>query len=96
MGLILSLSILVDALARRTSVPRISMLVLVGVGIAFVQQVWLTDQNARLLDGLSEPLINLALVMVAFLLGSELTVDRLRYTGPLILVISLFVIVLAH
>ncbi|SRR6056297_1396233 len=93
MGVILSASIFADAQARRTSVPRISLLVLVGVIIAFVQQVCLDDQNGALLDGLSEPLIKLALVMVAFLLGSELTVDRLRFTGPLILVISLFVIV---
>lgn len=92
MGVILSVSIFADALARRTRVPRISILVLVGVGIAFVQQVCLADQDARLLDGISEPLIKLALVMVAFLLGSELTMDRLRVTGPLILVISLFVI----
>jgi len=92
MGVILSVSIFADSLANRTRVPRISVLVLVGVGIAFVQQVCLADQDARLLDGLSEPLIKLALVMVAFLLGSELTVDRLRVTGPLILIISLFVI----
>lgn len=92
MGVILSASIFADTLAKRTSVPRISILVLVGVGIAFVQQICLGDQNGRLLAGLSEPLIKLALVMVAFLLGSELKMDRLRFTGPLILVISLFVI----
>ncbi|MFN2287970.1 MAG: cation:proton antiporter [Chromatocurvus sp.] len=95
MGVILSVSIFADALARRTRVPRISILVLVGVGIAFVQQVCFAEQNAQLLDGLSEPLIKLALVMVAFLLGSELTIERLRHTGPLILVISLFVIVVS-
>jgi len=93
LGVILSVSIFADALAHRTRVPRISILVLVGVGIAFVQQVVLGDQGARLLDGLSEPLIKLALVMVAFLLGSELTLDRLKVTGPLILIFSLSVIV---
>ncbi|WP_404359534.1 cation:proton antiporter [Methylotuvimicrobium sp. KM1] len=91
MGVILSISIFADTLAKRTSVPRISILVLVGVGIAFVQQVCLGNQSGPLLDGLSEPLITLALVMVAFLLGSELKIYRLRFTGPLILVISLFV-----
>lgn len=94
MGVILSVSLLADALASRTRVPRISILVLVGVGIAFVQQVFLGDQDARLLDGLSEPLIKLALVMVAFLLGSEFTLDRLRVTGPLAVSISLFVVVI--
>ncbi len=91
MGVILSISIFADTLAKRTSVPRISILVLVGVGIAFVQQVCLGNQSGPLLDGLSEPLITLALVMVAFLLGSELKIYRLRFTGPLILIISLFV-----
>ena len=93
MGVILSVSIFADTLAKRTSVPRISILVLVGVGIAIVQQVCLGNQSGPLLDGLSELLIKLALVMVAFLLGSDLKMDRLRLTGPLILVISLFVTV---
>ena len=92
MGLILSVSILADIVASRTQVPRISILVFVGVIIAFVQQVLLGKQDARLLNELSEPLIQLALVMVAFLLGSELTTERLKNTGPLILIISLCVI----
>lgn len=93
LGVILSVSIFADTVADRTRVPRISLLMVVGIGIAFVQQVWLGDQNGDLLGGLSEPLIQLALVMVAFLLGSELKLDRLRNTGSLILVISLFVII---
>ncbi|MDX1551688.1 MAG: cation:proton antiporter [Marinobacter sp.] len=93
LGAILSASIFADTIARRTRVPRISILMLVGIGIAFVQQVWIGNQNGDLLGGLSEPLIQVALVMVAFLLGSELKLDRLRNTGPLILIISLFVII---
>ncbi len=93
LGVILSASIFADALAHRTRVPRISILMLVGIGIAFVQQVWIGAQNNDVLGGLSEPMIQLALVMVAFLLGSELELRRLRNTGPLILVISLFVII---
>jgi len=92
LGVILSMSIFADSLAKRTHVPRISLLVLVGVGIAVVQQIALGQQGAKILDDLGRPLIQLALVMVAFLLGSELTVDRLRSTGSLILVISLAVI----
>ncbi|PXX91621.1 cation:proton antiporter [Marinobacter vulgaris] len=93
LGVILSVSIFADTIADRTRVPRISILMVVGIGIAFVQQVWLGHPGADLLGGLSEPLIHLALVMVAFLLGSELKLDRLRNTGPLILIISLFVII---
>ena len=93
LGAILSASIFADALAHRTRVPRISILMVVGLGIAFVQQVGVGARNGDVLDGLSEPLIQVALVMVAFLLGSELELRRLRKTGPLILVVSLFVII---
>ncbi|PRY71521.1 cation:proton antiporter [Halomonas ventosae] len=92
LGLILSTSILADAVASRTRLPRISLLVLVGVGVAVIQQWGLDQPGARPLDGLAEPLIQVALVMVAFLLGGELTLDRLRSTGPLILIVSLSVI----
>ncbi|MFN2361686.1 MAG: hypothetical protein ABR522_11505 [Marinobacter sp.] len=67
LGVILSVSIFADTIARRTRVPRISILMLMGIGIAFVQQVWVGDRNGDLLGGLSQPLIQLALVMVAFL-----------------------------
>ncbi|MGM0433159.1 MAG: cation:proton antiporter [Pseudomonadota bacterium] len=91
-GLLLSLSVLADAIATRTRLPRISLLVLIGVLVAAVQQGVMGYAEARPLGELSEPLITLALVMVAFLLGGELTLDRLRATGPVILVISLTVI----
>lgn len=92
LGLLLSVSILADTVARRTRLPRISLLVLVGVGYAVVQQGVLGKPHGRPLGELSEPLINVALVMVAFLLGGELTLARLKRTGPLILGLSLAVI----
>ncbi|WP_404298629.1 cation:proton antiporter [Halomonas sp.] len=92
LGMMLSISILADVVARRTFLPRISLLVLVGVGVAVVQQVVLGQQGGAPLGGLSEPLIQVALVMVAFLLGGELTLDRLRSLGPLILIVSISVI----
>ncbi|UYG07064.1 cation:proton antiporter [Halomonas sp. M4R1S46] len=93
LGVLLSSSIFADAVASRTRLPRISLLVMVGVGVAIVQQLWLEAPDARPLDGLGEPLVQVALVMVAFLLGGELTRERLRLTGPLILIVSLSVIV---
>ncbi|MFO7766350.1 MAG: cation:proton antiporter [Pelovirga sp.] len=93
LGVILSVSIFADTLAHHFKVPRISTLIMVGVVIAVVQQFWLGASPADLLGGLSEPLIQMALVMVAFLLGSEFELDRLRDTGSLILAFSLFVIV---
>lgn len=92
LGVILSVSIFADVIADRTPVPRISVLVLVGLGVALIHQGLLGQDSGELLDGLSEPLIKLALVMVAFLLGSELTLDRLKATGSLILVLSITVV----
>ncbi|WP_202798258.1 cation:proton antiporter [Oceanimonas sp. GK1] len=92
LGGILALSIACDVLAARTRLPRVSLLVLLGVAIAAVYQLWLGGPGGQPINGLAEPLIELALVMVAFLLGSELTVARLRRTGWLITVISLTVV----
>ncbi|MFO7649181.1 cation:proton antiporter [Halomonas campaniensis] len=92
LGVILASSILADVVAARTRLPRISLLVLVGAGVAIIQQWGLGQAGGSPLDGLSEPLIQLALVMVAFLLGGELTLERLRATGPLIVVVSLSVV----
>lgn len=93
LGVILAASIFADTVAHRTRVPRISILMLVGIVIAAIQQYGLGQRNGDLLGGLTEPLIQLALVMVAFVLGSELKIERLRRTGPVILIVSLFVIV---
>ncbi|MDR5897953.1 cation:proton antiporter [Halomonas vilamensis] len=92
LGVLLSLSIVVDTISRRTALPRISLLVLVGVGYALIQQ-GLLGHDAEPLNGLREPLINLALVMVAFLLGGELTWSRLKSTGPLIIALSVAVVI---
>ncbi|MGX5914448.1 cation:proton antiporter [Aliidiomarina sp. Khilg15.8] len=96
LGLILSLSISADAVAKRTQIPRISLLVLLGLAIAVVQQIFLQQSAGELLGELEEPLIQLALVMVAFLLGSELTIARLRKTGPMIFFISLTVVLCSY
>ncbi|MGC9471426.1 MAG: cation:proton antiporter [Bacteroidales bacterium] len=91
--MILALSILADALAKRTRLPRISLMVLLGVAIAFVQQVVFEQDKPILPVHLRKSLIDLALVMVAFLLGSELTVQRMKSSGRSILIISLTVVV---
>lgn len=92
LGALLSASILADWIAARTYLPRISLLVLTGLAYAVIQQLVLDIPDARPLGSLSEPLITLALVMVAFLLGGELTLTRLRRTGPAILALSLSVV----
>ena len=65
---------------------------MVGLGVAVVRQGLWGEPYTPPLGELGEPLIHFALVMVAFLLGGELTGDRLRAIGPLILVMSLAVI----
>ncbi|MFO8112929.1 MAG: cation:proton antiporter [Desulfosalsimonadaceae bacterium] len=94
LGAILAVSILIDAVALRTRLPRISLLVLLGVSIAVFQQGVLGMEGGRPLGEFSEPLINLALVMVAFLLGGELTISRLRLTGVMVLTMSLAVTII--
>ncbi|MFC4261039.1 cation:proton antiporter [Marinobacter lacisalsi] len=94
LGTLLSLSILADIIARRTAIPRISLLVLIGVGVAVIQQ-WLLGQPAGPLEGLSEPMIQLALVMVAFLLGGEFTWERLRTLGPVVAIFSFSVVLVS-
>ncbi|MFO7953542.1 cation:proton antiporter [Thioalkalivibrio sp.] len=91
LGAILGSSILADTIARRTAIPRISLLVIVGLVVAAIQQLGLGQEGGRPLGDLAEPLIQLALVMVAFLLGGQLTLRRLRQLGPLILILSLAV-----
>ncbi|MGM0553102.1 MAG: cation:proton antiporter [Pseudomonadota bacterium] len=91
LGAILASSILADTIARRTAIPRISLLVIVGLMVAVIQQMVLGQKGGRPLGDLTEPLIQLALVMVAFLLGGQLTFQRLRQLGPFILILSLTV-----
>jgi Kef-type K+ transport system membrane component KefB len=92
LGAILGASILADALARRTRIPRISLLILVGVAVGLGRSLFAEAPEEPLLGGLGEPLTQLALVMVAFLLGGELTRARLRHLGALIAVVSAMVV----
>lgn len=55
LGVILTASIFADTIARRTRVPRISILMLVGIVIAVIHQVWLGQRDGDLLGGLTEP-----------------------------------------
>ena len=101
LGVILSISITADAIAKRTSVPRVSALVLIGLGYATITQLLIDGAYTPPLEGLREPLIDIALVMVAFLLGGQLTLRELKRIGPMVFIMSLsvavicFVVVLA-
>jgi len=88
-GLVLALSILCDAAARRLGLPRVSILVLFGVLIAAVMRVVADVDVRELTADIAEPLVDVALVMVAFLLGGDLTVARWRKTGRPVIALSL-------
>jgi NhaP-type Na+/H+ or K+/H+ antiporter len=93
LGLILVGSLITDTIARRTRLPRISLLVLGGLAFAGFQQLILGRPAQPPLGGLREPLISVALVMVAFLLGGDFTRERIRSVGKPVLVLSMTVAV---
>jgi len=89
LGGLLALSLMVDVLARRLGLPRVSLLVLTGVAIATAARVLLEQEVTVLTAAVAEPLVSIALVMVAFLLGGDLTAERWRLTGRPVLALSL-------
>lgn len=88
-GAVLALSILCDAAARYLRLPRVSVLVLMGVLIAVLVREWSGHELRDLTAGVAEPLIDIALVMVAFLLGGDLTAERWRQIGRPVFALSL-------
>ena len=88
LGGILLASLAADTVGRRTKLPRVTLLIVLGLGMG---PVGLDIVPERSLDGF--PLIaDLALVMVAFLLGGELTPRFLREHGRVVLIASLVVV----
>ena len=92
LGAILGISVIADVLAARLRLPRISLLVLLGVAFGVLRPFALDADVSQQLDIFAEPLIVIALVMVAFLLGGELTYERMKDSGRLILTMSLTVV----
>ncbi len=80
-----------DELGRRTSLPRVTLLILLGVAIGPAGFDVLPAQATDWYEFLSST----ALTMVAFLLGGALSVSRLRKYGKEILIISLVVVVIS-
>ncbi len=73
-----------DLVGRRTALPRVSLLILVGVALGPAGLDLLPDFGSAWY-----PLIaDMALVMVGFLIGGHLTLDTLRRHGRVVLVIS--------
>lgn len=85
LGALLLLGLLGDLLARRLRIPRVSLLILFGLGVG--------PSGFSLLPGQADdwyPLIsNLALLIVGFLLGGKLTLGAMRSVGRQVVAVSL-------
>jgi Kef-type K+ transport system membrane component KefB len=95
LGAILMASLIADWVARRTILPRVSVLVLLGIGAAPLLDFLFGGSGVVRINGFAEILISIALTMVAFLLGGELTARRVREDGRSILAISLSVVLVS-
>lgn len=78
-----------DTLGRRTKVPRVTLLLICGVTIGHSG----FDLLPSAVHGWYGPIADIALTMVAFLLGGALSLDHLRSRGRAILLVSAAVVV---
>jgi NhaP-type Na+/H+ or K+/H+ antiporter len=89
LGVLFLGGLLADKIGHLTRLPRVTMLLLLGV---LVGQAGLNILPQSATD-LFEPVSVVALTMVAFLLGGELTRENLTSNGRAILSISLSVVI---
>ncbi len=89
LGGLLLLGLLTDALGRRTPLPRVTLLLAFGFLIGPSGLRLLPDSIVNSFDLLA----NMALVMVGFLMGGQLTRKSLRAHGRDILLISIMAVV---
>jgi Kef-type K+ transport system membrane component KefB len=83
-GSLLLIGLLAVWAGRRTPVPRVSLLLLLGVLIG----PSVLDILPAGHDVWFEALSQLALVMIGFLIGGEFTLDRIREQGPSVAIIA--------
>lgn len=76
-GLLLAAGLAVDAVGRRTRLPRVSLLVALGLLVGPIGFDVITDDARRWFPGISV----VALVMVGFLIGGEFSRSNLREHG---------------
>jgi len=87
LGSIFLASLAADLVGRRTQLPRVTLLLLLGVAVGPLG----LDVLPAWSDSWFPFITDLALVMIAFLLGGELTRPLLRMHGRTILIISVIV-----
>lgn len=85
-----AVGLVADEIGRRTRLPRVTLLVLLGVLIGPAGFDLLPDMAREWYDMVAA----IALTMVAFLLGSALSLDQLKANGRDVLFISITVVVM--
>jgi Kef-type K+ transport system membrane component KefB len=88
LGALFVVGLVADELGRRTKLPRVTLLVLLGV---LIGPVWL-DLLPPMAKDWYDLIASIALTMVAFLLGAALSRDQLRAHGREIVWISVAVV----
>ncbi len=86
-GALLVLGLATDALGRRSPLPRVTLLLILGFAIGPAGLALLPPQTSAWSPAIS----HMALLMVGFLLGGRLTRATLREHGRLVLLVSLSV-----
>ena len=90
LGALLLVGLVADEIGRRTSLPRVTLLILFGLAVGPSG----FDLLPQAFQDWYEFLASVALTMVAFLLGGRLSLPELRSHGKTILAVSLVVVVL--
>ncbi len=88
LGAIFLAGLVFDAVGRRTRLPRVTLLLVFGFVVGPAGLDLLPDITARWFPAVAE----IALVMIGFLLGGELTRRALRERGLQVLVVSVTVV----
>lgn len=89
LGGIFLCGLVADLVGRRTRLPRVTLLLLLGMVVGPIGMDLFPDSTRAWFPFVTD----LALVMVAFLLGGELTADLLRERGRSVLIVSFVAVV---
>ena len=85
LSLLLLSGLLFGLLASRFELPQVPASVLAGI---LFSPALLGGMLGLLIGGWSEPLTSVALGIIAYLIGGSITVDQLRRTGKIIVILS--------
>ena len=84
LGILFLLGFVTDAIGRRTQLPRVTLLLILGLLIGAFDIEFLSPRKAEWVPAVTD----MALVMVGFLLGEKFTLSSLRQHGRRVLWIS--------